>query len=69
MPAREAAAEAHESGLEREEFSARPPEEDAGEADDAAQPMRSLMTTFSSRPGPTPITLIRAPESSSSRRT
>ena len=26
------------------------------------------MTTFSSRPGPTPITLIRAPESSSSRR-
>ena len=35
----------------------------------AGQPIRSLMTTFSSRPGPTPITLIRAPESSSSRRT
>ena len=31
--------------------------------------IRSWMTTFSSRPGPTPITLIRAPESSSSRRT
>src|SRR4051794_40435848 len=33
------------------------------------QSMRSRMTTFSSRPGPTPMTLIRAPESSSSRRT
>ena len=33
------------------------------------QSIRSWMTTFSSRPGPTPITLIRAPESSSSRRT
>ena len=33
------------------------------------QSIRSWMTTFSSRPGPTPITLIRAPDSSSSRRT
>ena len=37
--------------------------------DRRTQPIRSWMTTFSSRPGPTPITLIRAPESSSSRRT
>ena len=33
------------------------------------QSIRSWMTTFSSRPGPTPITLIRAPASSSSRLT
>ena len=31
------------------------------------QSMRSWISTFSSRPGPTPITLIRAPASSSSR--
>ena len=33
------------------------------------QPIRSFTRTFSSRPGPTPMTLTRAPESSSSRRT
>ena len=47
----------------------RPAARDPPAASPAAQSIRSWMTTFSSRPGPTPITLIRAPESSSSRRT
>ncbi|HEX2075118.1 MAG TPA: glycerophosphodiester phosphodiesterase family protein, partial [Geodermatophilus sp.] len=35
----------------------------------SAHSSRSWTTTFSSRPGPTPMTLIRAPASSSIRRT
>jgi len=41
----------------------------SGGGQEGPYPIKSLMTTFSSRPGPTPITLTRAPESSSSRRT
>ena len=47
------------------------PNRKAGSRDDASRgySIRSWMTTFSSRPGPTPMTLIRAPASSSRRRT